>query len=408
MSAKASLIAVGTELTTGFVRDANLYYLAQRLDAMGIEVVASEMIPDDRPLMLEVFEAAMRRSDLVIVTGGLGPTEDDFTKEVLLQRFGGVWREDEATLEQIKLLLARRSLPLTTVNRQQAVVPSSAEVLANAFGLAPGTLYHYERGILVSLPGVPSEMRGIFETELMPRLAGLVGATRHTQIYVFGVAESLLSDRLRGWSEALPEGMSLAYLPSMGTVCLRLSGDLGLCGEVAYECKVAELRSFLEGDTTLMTDLSFPAYIVATLLQRGETLAIAESCTGGLVSGRITGVSGASKVYKGGVCTYTDEIKERVLGIPNEMLVTHSAVSTPVVEAMATSVRALYGAMYGLATSGYMEMTSSTPQQTGEVYIALATPVGVVSNHYVLNQNRLGNQEWSTDRALRDLVVALL
>lgn len=408
MSAKASLVAVGTELTTGFVRDANLYYLAQRLDDMGIEVVTSEMIPDDRPLMLSVFEEAMRRSDLVIVTGGLGPTEDDFTKEVLLQRFGGEWCEDEATLEQIKRLLERRSLPLTTVNRQQAVVPSSAEVLPNAFGMAPGTLYRYDGGILVSLPGVPSEMRGIFETELVPRIAPLAGTVRHTQIYVFGVAESLLSDRLRGWSGALPEGLSLAYLPAMGTVCLRLSGDVSRCGEAVYAAKVSELRSFLEGDTTLMTDLSFPAYIVATLLQRGETLAIAESCTGGAVSGRITSVSGASKVYKGGVCTYTNEIKERVLGISHALLERHTAVSAPVVEAMAASVRELYGTNYGLATSGYMELDNAMPQQTGEVYIALATPTGVVSNHYLLNQNRQGNQEWSVERALRDLVVALL
>ncbi len=407
MVSNASLVAVGTELTTGFVRDANLYYLAQQLDAMGIRVLSSQMIPDERPLMREVFEQAMRRSDLVIVTGGLGPTEDDFTKDVLLECFGGSWVEDGAALSRIEFLLARRNLPLTPINRQQAVVPSSAEVIPNAFGMAPGMLFHYPKGILVSLPGVPSEMRGIFETELRPRFSALVGAVRHTQIYVFGVAESLLSARLRPWSEALPAGMSLAYLPAMGTVCLRLSVDTARASESVYQEKIHELEAFLASDRTLRLDSSFTHYIVSTLQERAETLAIAESCTGGMVSGRITGVSGASRVYKGGLCTYTNAIKEQELGIPHELLEQYSAVSAPVAEAMATGIRARYKATYGLATSGYMEMEGYLPQQTGELYVALATPAGVVSHHYLLNQNRQGNQEWSTDRALTELVLAL-
>ena len=156
---KAAIVAVGTELTTGFVRDANVYYLAKELDALGIEVTTTTMLPDDRPLMREVFLEAMRRSQIVLVTGGLGPTEDDFTKDVLLDLFGGTWHEDAKTLERIKMLLERRNLPLTTINRQQAVVPSSAEVLPNAFGMAPATLYHYDGGILVSMPGVPATLR---------------------------------------------------------------------------------------------------------------------------------------------------------------------------------------------------------------------------------------------------------
>ena len=407
MLANASLVAVGTELTTGFVRDANLYYLAQQLDAMGIRVLSSQMIPDERPLMREVFEEAMRRSNLVIVTGGLGPTEDDFTKEVLLECFGGTWVEDAAALSRIEFLLARRNLPLTPINRQQAVVPSSAEVIPNAFGMAPGMLFHHPRGVLVSLPGVPSEMRGIFETELRPRFSALAGSVRHTQIYVFGVAESLLSARLRPWSESLPAAMSLAYLPAMGTVCLRLSADTTSVSESVYQEKIRELEAFLVDDRTLRLDSSFPSYIVQRLKESGQTLAIAESCTGGMVSGRITGVSGASVVYKGGLCTYTNAIKEQELGISHELLEQYSAVSAPVVEAMATGIRSRYKATYGLATSGYMEMEEHHPQQTGEVYIAIATPTGLLSHHYLLNQNRQGNQEWSTDRALTELVLAL-
>ncbi len=404
---KAAIVAVGTELTTGFVRDANVYYLAKELDALGIEVTTTTMLPDDRPLMREVFLEAMRRSQIVLVTGGLGPTEDDFTKEVLLDLFGGTWQEDAKTLERIKMLLERRNLPLTTINRQQAVVPSSAEVLPNAFGMAPATLYHYDGGILVSMPGVPAEMRGIFETELRPRLASFAGGIIHQQLYVFGVAESLLSARLRDWSSALPEGMALAYLPSMGNVCLRVSYNKELVGSSTVTERMQELYHLLEGEKLLHTDLSFPAYIVNTLTERKQTLSIAESCTGGLVSGKLTGVSGASRVYRGGVCTYINAIKEQELSVPHEMLEKYSAVSAPVAEAMARGVQEKFGTTYGVATTGYMEMAGDA-NMTGEVYIGLATQQTVFAHHFVLNQNRQGNQEWSVDRALVELLLVLL
>ena len=404
---KAAIVAVGTELTTGFVRDANVYYLAKELDALGIEVTTTTMLPDDRPLMREVFLEAMRRSQIVLVTGGLGPTEDDFTKDVLLDLFGGRWHEDAKTLERIKMLLERRNLPLTTINRQQAVVPSSAEVLPNAFGMAPATLYHYDGGILVSMPGVPAEMRGIFETELRPRLASFVGGIIHQQLYVFGVAESLLSARLRDWSSALPEGMTLAYLPSMGNVCLRVSYNKELVGSSTVTERMQELYHLLEGEKLLHTDLSFPAYIVNTLTERKQTLSIAESCTGGLVSGKLTGVSGASRVYRGGVCTYTNAIKEQELSVPHEMLEKYSAVSAPVAEAMARGVREKFGTTYGAATTGYMEMAGDA-NMTGEVYIGIATQQTVFAHHFVLNQNRQGNQEWSVERALVELMLVLL
>jgi len=404
---KAAIVAVGTELTTGFVRDANVYYLAKELDALGIEVTTTTMLPDDRPLMREVFLEAMRRSQIVLVTGGLGPTEDDFTKDVLLDLFGGRWHEDAKTLERIKMLLERRNLPLTTINRQQAVVPSSAEVLPNTFGMAPATLYRYDGGILVSMPGVPAEMRGIFETELRPRLASFAGGIIHQQLYVFGVAESLLSARLRDWSSALPEGMALAYLPSMGNVCLRVSYDKELVGSSTVTERMQELYHLLEGEKLLHTDLSFPAYIVNTLTERKQTLSIAESCTGGLVSGKLTGVSGASRVYRGGVCTYTNAIKEQELSVPHEMLEKYSAVSAPVAEAMARGVREKFGTTYGVATTGYMEMAGDA-NTTGEVYIGIATQQTVFAHHFVLNQNRQGNQEWSVERALVELMLVFL
>ena len=404
---KAAIVAVGTELTTGFVRDANVYYLAKELDALGIEVTTTTMLPDDRPLMREVFLEAMRCSQIVLVTGGLGPTEDDFTKEVLLDLFGGTWHEDAKTLERIKMLLERRNLPLTTINRQQAVVPSSAEVLPNAFGMAPATLYRYDGGILVSMPGVPAEMRGIFETELRPRLASFAGGIIHQQLYVFGVAESLLSARLRDWSSALPEGMALAYLPSMGNVCLRVSYNKELVGSSTVTERMQELYHLLEGEKLLHTDLSFPAYIVNTLTERKQTLSIAESCTGGLVSGKLTGVSGASRVYRGGICTYINAIKEQELSVPHEMLEKYSAVSAPVAEAMARGVREKFGTTYGVATTGYMEMAGDA-NMTGEVYIGIATQQTVFAHHFVLNQNRQGNQEWSVERALVELLLVLL
>lgn len=404
---RVSIVAVGTELTTGFVRDTNIYYLSQALDALGLEVCSATMLPDDHALMHTAITEAMQRSQVVLVTGGLGPTEDDFTKEVLLDLFGGEYREDEKTLERIKELLARRDLPLTEINRRQAFVPSSAEVLPNAFGMAPATLFHYDGGILVSMPGVPSEMRGIFETELRPRLAAWTGQIKHKQLYVFGVAESILSARLRSWSTALPQGMALAYLPSMGNVCLRISYSQVLVPQDVATEHIRTLHTLLEGEKILETNLSFPAYIVQTLTQSGKTLAIAESCTGGLVSGKITSVSGASKVFCGGICTYTDALKERELRIPKTLLEKYTAVSAPVAEAMACAVREKFGSTYGVATTGYMEMEGGA-NVTGEVYIGIADAQTVSAHHFILNQNRMGNQEWSVDRAITQFLLKLL
>ena len=404
---KVSILAVGTELTTGFVRDANIYYLTRALDTMGLEVVTATLLPDDRPLMRTVLQEAMQRCQIVLVTGGLGPTEDDFTKDVLFDLFGGSWQEDEKTLEQIKSLLARRNLPLTEINRQQAVVPSSATVLPNAFGMAPATLYHYDGGILISMPGVPAEMRGIFETQLQPLLEPYASGITHLEFYVFGVAESILSARLRNWSTALPSGMTLAYLPSMGNVCLRVSYNNTIVkSDIANE-HITNLRSLLEGYVLLESRASFPEYIIETLTARHETLAIAESCTGGLVSGKITGVTGASKIYLGGICTYTNEVKHRELGVPEKLINEYTAVSAPVAKAMALGIRDRFGATYGLATTGYMEMNGEA-NTTEELYIGIATQKNVYAHHFMLNQNRQGNQEWSVERAITEFLLALL
>lgn len=403
---RASILSVGTELTTGFVRDTNIYYLSRALDALGITVVSATMLPDSRQLMRRLFTEAMNCSEIVIVTGGLGPTEDDFTKDVLLELFGGEWREDAATLQQIIWRLEKRNLPLNTINRQQAVVPSSAEILPNAYGMAPGMLFRYDTGILISLPGVPSEMQGIFETQVKPRIAAYAARLHHHPIYVFGVAESILSERLRTWNAELPEGMSLAYLPAVGRVCLRLTWQEDkISPPVAKQC-LESLYKLLNGDKYLSLEGSFEEYILKKLEAQNETLAIAESCTGGLLSAQITSVSGASKVYRGALCCYTNEIKIQELGIASTLLNEYSAVSAPVAQAMATAVREKFGTTYGIATTGYMEM-EGTPPQTGEVYIAVATREGATVRHYTLNQNRTANQARATDCAILELLLTI-
>lgn len=403
---RATILSVGTELTTGFVRDTNIYYLSRALDALGITVVSATMLPDSRQLMRRLFTEAMNCSEIVIVTGGLGPTEDDFTKDVLLDLFGGEWQEDAATLQQIIWRLEKRNLPLNAINRQQAVVPSSAEILPNAYGMAPGMLFRYDGGILISLPGVPSEMQGLFETQVKPRIAAYAARLHHHPIYVFGVAESILSERLRTWNAELPEGMSLAYLPAVGRVCLRLTWQEDkMQPPVAKQC-LESLYKLLNGDKYLSLEGSFEEYILKKLEAQNETLAIAESCTGGLLSAQITSVSGASKVYRGALCCYTNEIKIQELGIASTLLNKYSAVSAPVAQAMATAVREKFGTTYGIATTGYMEM-EGTPPQTGEVYIAIATREGATVRHYTLNQNRTANQSRATDCAILELLLAI-
>ncbi len=407
---RAAIVAVGTELTTGFVHDINIHYLSAELDSLGYEVCLCVMIPDDYDLMREQFLQAMGMSELVVVTGGLGPTPDDFTKEVLLELFGDEWIEDVRTLEHIERLLEERNLPLTDANRMQARIPSQAKVLPNAFGMAPGTAYLYEGGILVSLPGVPSEMRGIFMTELKPLLLRLENSpVIRKQIYVFGVAESLLADRLEEWNRTRPEGMSLAFLPSPGIVCLRISYNPEYTSNTIATRHIEKLYKHLADIEYLETEGSLVAYVIERLAAKAQTLSVAESCTGGGLSGYIVAVSGASQVYRGGLCAYTDAIKEQELKIAPRLITEYTAVSEPVARCMAEEIRTKFGTTYGLATTGYMEFEDGHHGlYTGEVYIGLATETKTQVVHFMLNQDREGNITHSIQRAILLILKELL
>lgn len=360
---KAEIIAIGTELVIGQVADTNSRFLSAELESMGFSVRRVTVIPDDRAQMEDTIRAACALCAVTIITGGLGPTEDDFTKAVLLDIFGGELVEDRFVLQDVTERMARRGMPLTDRNREQALVPTSCEVLRNQLGTAPGMFFKAGKSLLFSLPGVPYEMRGLFESAVKPRLEHLVGSAHfHRTLKIFGIAESTLADRIAVWERDLAPTFSLAYLPSPEYIQLRLSASQVWTEELNAQAtqRILELQRLIpdelfgEGGATL-------ASTVLSLLQATKsTLALAESCTGGGVGAALVAQAGASSVFLGGMTTYCDAAKERHLGVRRATLERYGAVSGEVVLEMAEGVRRAFNSDYGLAVSGLLDATGAT------------------------------------------------
>lgn len=399
---RAIIITIGDEILLGQIVDTNSRFIADRLTKVGIEVTRMLSVSDEEYDIEERMMMSLFDCDIVVMTGGLGPTKDDVTKRMLSRLFRMELVEDPEVLANVERLIANGGMRMNPGNRSQALVPNGCRVLMNRKGTAPGMWFERRGKVIVVLPGVPFEMEDLMDREVVPalqeRFPGLLLDYRVMKVY--DIPESELSLRLEGFEERLPEGLSLAYLPSPGMVRLRLTAR-GVKPEVLDEWLVV-LRGELEGLRVLEGDeASLENEVVTLLTERGLTLATAESCTGGNVAARVVSVAGASACFRGSVVAYANDVKEKVLGVSGEDLERHGAVSEPVVRQMAEGVRRLLGADYGVATSGVAGPTGGTPEKpVGTVWIAVASPEGTVAERFVFSFTRERNIDKATMKAL--------
>jgi nicotinamide-nucleotide amidase len=376
---KLELVTIGDELLLGFTIDTNAAHLARELAGAGIEIVRRSTVGDRADAIASVVGDALERTGAVITTGGLGPTADDMTKPAIAALFGRTMRLDEAVLGALTERWARRGLPmpLPAPNRQQAMIPDGARILVNRHGSAPGIWLEDARHRWVAmLPGVPREMRGMLGDELLPlllaRQAGVaVGVVRSRTLRTTGIAESMLAERLGDLASGI-DGMPLAYLPSVDGVDLRLTarGVPAETADASLATGEALLRDRIGGHYVYGAGHEDLAGIVLDLCRaRGLRIAVAESCTGGLLGGRLTAIPGSSDVFWGGVIAYDNSVKTEILGVDASVLAREGAVSNPVAEQMADGVRSRLGTEIGVAITGIAGPGGGTAEK----------PVGTVS-----------------------------
>ncbi|HKI96013.1 MAG TPA: competence/damage-inducible protein A [Gemmatimonadales bacterium] len=378
------VVTVGTELLLGFTIDTNAADISRALAAIGARVVHRATVPDVETSIRAAVGAGLERTGLVIVTGGLGPTRDDITKRAVASLFGVPLEVDAAYLAGLEARWRRlgRGGSMPEANRSQAEIPRGATVLPNPRGTAPGLWLDGDLGIAILLPGVPHEMRGLVRDAVVPRLAERVDrggertVVRSRTLRTTGVAESALADRL-GAHEAELRPATLAYLPSFLGVDLRLTVG-GLGGDAADRALTSaaeRLGPLLGADCYGDDETDLAAVLLAGLAQRGQSLAVAESCTGGLLGARLTAIAGASDVFLGGVITYRNALKTSLLGVDPALLAAHGAVSEEVVRAMAAGARERLGADVALAVTGIAGPTGGTEEKpVGTVWLGVAAP----------------------------------
>ena len=385
-------ISIGDELLIGQVINTNAAWLGEHLSAAGFRLDSTLTIGDSEKAILDAFNACMT-ADLVLVTGGLGPTADDITKPTVCKFFNTELEFCQEAYDNLVSLFKRRGFQMSERNRGQAMLPKACEYVPNTYGTAPCMWLEKEGVAFVFMPGVPFEMKGIFNDELLPRIKKRFHAVPYEQrvIMTTGIGESFLADKIKDWEDALPDYLSLAYLPQHGMVRLRLSGrheDAVILHET-LDREVARLVDLISQYIFAMQDQPIERTVFDLLINKGMTFASAESCTGGNIAHVITLIPGSSEVFKGSTVTYATPTKTKVLGVPAEVIEKHGVVSQEVVERMATGVRDLMEADFGVATTGVAGPSGGTEENpVGTVWIGLATPIGVVSQRFNFGKDR--------------------
>lgn len=378
MNTNAEIITIGDEILIGQVVDTNSAWLAQQLNDIGINVFQITSVSDNNEHITNSLGLASSRADLILVTGGLGPTKDDITKQTIATYFDATLVKNEQILKHIEELLSPRGITINELNIQQSYVPHNCEVLHNALGTAPGMLFEKDNKVYVFMPGVPFEMKRIVADELLPRLVRRFNtpAIVHRTLMLQGIAESMLAQHIESWELQLPENVKLAYLPSPGIIRLRLTakGDNRNHLTQIINDEVEKLLPLIKDWQYASLDEPLEVTISNLFKNNKLMLATAESCTGGKIASMITSVAGSSDYFKGSVVSYANETKTSVLHVPSDLIEKHGAVSQQVVESMAKNVVELLNVDYSIATSGIAGPEGGTPSKpVGTIWIAVAS-----------------------------------
>ncbi|MDD2284319.1 MAG: competence/damage-inducible protein A [Paludibacter sp.] len=402
---QVEIITIGDEILIGQIVDTNSPWMAAELNKAGFEVVQITSVHDDAKQITEALELALERAEVVLFTGGIGPTKDDITKQTLCRYFGAELVFDARVYADIELLLKNRMRAINELTKSQAMVPDKAVIIPNPVGTAPITWFDNGGKVVVSMPGVPYEMKRAMKYEIIPRLQQRFQSQSiiHKTLLVAGYPESALALKIADWENALPEEIHLAYLPHFNIVKLRLSAaqDDYVSTKNEIDRQVALLESIL-GDAIIATeDISLEELVGRYLLVTGKTLATAESCTGGHIAHRITTIAGSSAYFKGSVVAYNNEVKSSILGVDEDILNQYGAVSEEVVKQMAIGVAGKLSADFVIATSGIAGPDGGTNEKpVGTVWIAVGTKESVVCRRFQFSLDRQLNIERTTQTAL--------
>nr|WP_315233898.1 competence/damage-inducible protein A [uncultured Flavobacterium sp.] len=392
---KATIVTIGDEILIGQIVDTNSGFIAKSLDKIGVEINEMISISDNKKHILDTFAVLQNKVDLVIITGGLGPTKDDITKKTFCDYFEDELIVDQKVLAHVtQLIEGFYKRTITQINKDQALVPSKCTVLHNQVGTAPGMWVKKENTVFISLPGVPYEMKYLVEHEIIPKVVREYKRPYiiHKTILTYGQGESMVAERIEDWENNLPEFIKLAYLPAPGRVRLRLSarGTDKEKLEVALEENVNSLDAIIHDIIVGFDDDETLEVVVGKILtKQNKTISTAESCTGGKIAAVLTSVSGASKYFKGGVVSYATAAKIDVLGVSESLIKEHSVVSRAVVSEMALNIKNMMKTDYAIATTGNAGPSKGDSNaEVGAVFIALATPGEVIVEEFNFGQPR--------------------
>ncbi len=391
----AEIITIGDEILIGQIIDTNSAYISKELNKVGISVYQITSIQDDKRHILKALKQAKKNTDIVIITGGLGPTKDDITKHTLCEYFNDKLVMNKDIREHIKYLFSKIKYQYTDLDLQQAMLPSSAHIFKNNLGTASGMWFHHEKDtVFISLPGVPNEMKGLMQYSVLPMLQKTFDLPFiiHKNIITYGMGESKIAERLANWENELPIEIKLAYLPSYGKTRLRLTAkgndkdQLEKAVEKEFNKLINLVSDIIVG---FEEEASLEVIIGKLLVKNKKTLATAESCTGGAIAKMITAVPGASLYFIGSVVSYNERVKTDVLNVSSETIKEHSVVSVEVSKEMALGIQKLYKTDYAISVTGNAGPTKdNTDKSVGIVFISIATPDTVFTEEFNFGQPR--------------------
>lgn len=402
---KAEIITIGDEILIGQIIDTNSSWIAQQLGKFEVDIVQMTSIPDTEEAIFNTLKDASSRADLILITGGLGPTKDDVTKKTAAKYFGTTLIRDEKVLQHVTGFFEARKLEMLEINRQQADVLANCEILFNDYGTAPGMLVSQADKHYIFMPGVPFEMKHLMEQRVFPLIKSQHSDTviHHETILVGGIGESYLAEEIKDIEAELPPTIKLAYLPSLAFIRLRLSGKSKNKSDIVQEVKLfrSKLLHRLKNYVIADYDTTIEAFLIKQFTQQGLTLTTAESCTGGSLAASLTANPGSSEIFVGGTIPYSNTLKQQLLDVSEATLLQHGAVSEQTAIAMATGAKTKFKTDYAIATTGIAGPGGgSIEKPVGTVWIAVAGKKEVITKKFQFNNDRLINIERTRMNAL--------